>query len=80
MRNPVGEGVFVYRPQGQQVLNVNRRFLWLVVNGLGYALNGPSKGVTPSLPWPREAPDAVWATTGLERYDASQALRIVFDE
>jgi len=44
---------------------VKRYLMWLTVGDRGYALNGPSKSLTPKLPWPREADHNIWKTTGL---------------
>lgn len=53
-RNPVGEGCFVYDPR-TTFYGVKRLLVWWVPNeNTAYALNSPSKMVTPSLKWPRE--------------------------
>lgn len=53
--NPVGEGCFVYDPR-TRFHGVERLLVWWVpAQGSLYPLNGPSKMVTPNLPWPREA-------------------------
>ena len=44
----------------------------------GFALNGPSKTATPSLPWPRETDDATWKRTGLDRFTATEAIALVW--
>ena len=78
MQNPKGAGTFVFVPQTRFV-GVERLVIWLVVDGKAFALNGATKGtVTPSLPWPREAPKELWVTTGLDPYAPADALRIVF--
>ncbi len=58
--NPRGQGTFVYHPTTRFV-GVERHLLWLVLDGKAYALNGASKDITPTLPWPREAEDTVWS-------------------
>lgn len=75
--NPRGEGTFVYVAQ-TMFEGVERYLIWVVVDGSGYALNGASKNLTPSLKWPREAPDETWEKTGLDKYSASEAIEIVF--
>ena len=77
--NPRGEGTFVYHPT-TRFSGVERYLLWLVVDGRAYALNGASKGITPTLSWPREAEDAVWSRTGLDKYSATEAVGLVFTE
>ena len=78
MTNPKGAGTFVYVPQ-TRFQGVERLLIWLVVDGKAFALNGATKGtVTPSLPWPREAPKELWQKTGLDPYSPAEALRIVF--
>jgi hypothetical protein len=78
MKNPKGAGTFVYVPQ-TQFQGVERLLVWLVVDGKAFPLNGATKGtVTPSLPWPREAPKGLWQKTGLDPYSPAEALRIVF--
>ena len=53
-RNPVGKGCFIYDPR-TSFSDVKRNLVWWVVeNNKAYALNSPSKMVTPSLKWPRE--------------------------
>lgn len=76
--NPKGEGTFVYCPD-TRFHGVERKVIWLVVEGQAYPLNGATKGtVTPSLLWPREAPEEQWRTTGLDPYSPAEALTIVF--
>jgi hypothetical protein len=53
-RNPVGKGCFVYDPR-TRFYGVKRNLVWWAVDeGTAYALNSPSKMVTPSLKWPRD--------------------------
>lgn len=76
--NPKGDGVFVYVPQ-TRFSGVERYLIWLVVDAKGYALNSPSKMVTPSLPWPRDADEATWNKTGINKFNgASEAIDILF--
>ena len=75
--NPKGQGIFVYDPR-TRFSGVKRNLIWLVINNTAYPLNGPSKKLTPSLRWPREANEAVWKTTGLNQYMATEAIEIVF--
>jgi len=54
-RNPAGEGCFVYDPR-TRFHGVERNLVWWIPEEeKAYPLNGPSKMVTPSLKWPREA-------------------------
>ena len=77
-KNPKGDGVFVYVPQ-TRFSGVERYVIWLVVDAKGYALNSPSKMVTPSLPWPRDADEATWNKTGINKFNgASEAIDILF--
>ena len=77
-KNPKGDGVFVYVPQ-TRFLGVERYVIWLVVEKKGYALNSPSKMVTPSLPWSRDADEATWNKTGINRFNgASEAIEFLF--
>ena len=76
--NPQGEGTFVYVPQ-TEYRGVERYVIWLVIEEKAFPLNGATKNITPSLPWPREAPDDLWRRTGLEKSQATEAIRIVFD-
>ena len=78
MPNPKGEGTFVYVPQ-TRYSGVERYVIWLVIENRAFALNGATKNIIPSLPWPREAPDDLWQRTGLEKSQATEAIRIVFD-
>lgn len=68
--NPKGAGTIVYAAQG-------RPAVWMVVDGTAYALNSPSKIVTPSLPWSREAPEARWRATNLSASSTAEVLAIV---
>jgi hypothetical protein len=78
LTNPKGEGTFVYSPQ-TRFNGVERYILWLVIDGRAFPLNGATKGtVTPTLPWPREAPKTLWSRTGLDPFAAQEALHIVF--
>lgn len=77
--NPRGQGTFVYCPQ-TRFNGVERNVIWLVLGDQAFSLNGATKGsVTPSLPWPREAPEEQWGATGLDPYSPSEALAIVFE-
>jgi hypothetical protein len=77
--NTKGEGLFVYVPR-TDYSGVKRNLLWLVLDGKAFALNGPSKTATPSLPWPRETDDATWKRTGLNKYSATDAINIVWGD
>jgi predicted DNA-binding protein (UPF0251 family) len=51
-RNPTGAGCFVYEPQ-TRFAGVERKFVWWVNDdGVAYAVNGASKGLTPRLEFP----------------------------
>ena len=77
-KNPRGDGVFVYVLE-TRYSGVERYVIWMVVDLEAYALNSPSKMVTPSLPWPRDADEATWNKTGINKYNgASEAIEIVF--
>jgi hypothetical protein len=76
--NPNGHGVFVFVEDPYRVRGVKQRFIWMVLNGKGYALNGPTKEVAPPIPWSREAPQGEWIRTNLNRYSAVDAMKIVF--
>lgn len=77
-KNPKGEGVFVYVAQ-TQFYGVEREIVWLVIRSKAFALNSPSKLVTPSLPWPREGDERIWRKTGLNMFiGASEAINILF--
>ena len=76
--NPNGEGAFVYVPQ-TRYQGVERYVIWLVIEEKAFPLNGATKNITPSLPWPREAPDDLWQRTGLDKFSASEAIQIVFN-
>ena len=77
MPNPKGEGTFVYVPQ-TRFNDVERYVIWLVIDAKAFPLNGATKNITPSLPWPREAPDDLWQRTGLDKFIATEAVEIVF--
>ena len=75
--NSKGEGVFIYVPK-TRFRGVERYIIWMVIDGRAYALNGPTKKVTPSLPWPRNAPQDAWKKTRLNMYMATEAIELVF--
>ena len=75
--NSKGEGVFIYVPK-TRFRDVERYIIWMVIDGKAYALNGPTKKVTPNLPWPRDAPKNTWKKTGLDMYMATEAIGLVF--
>ena len=79
MENSKGSGVFVYVPE-TRYSGVERFILWLVLDGTAYPLNGATKGITPHLPWPREAPEEVWSQSQLDTFQATEAIEIVFGE
>jgi len=77
-KNPKGDGIFVYVPK-TRYSGVERYVIWMVVDSKAFALNSPSKMVTPSLPWPRETDDVTWSKTGINKYNsASEAIEILF--
>lgn len=76
-RNPDGEGVLVYVPR-TRFWGVERKLVWLVIDGQAFPLNGASATVTPSLPWPREAPEGVWKKTGLDPYQATKTIELLW--
>jgi hypothetical protein len=79
--NPNGRGVFVYIEVPPKTLKIKQRFVWLVMNGKGYALNSPSKEVTPTLLWPRQATDDEWIVTGLNQGNAAiEGMKLVFGQ
>lgn len=75
--NPQGEGTFVYVPQSR-FSGVERFLIWVVIDGQAYPLNGATKNITPSLVWPREALDATWEKTGVNRFAATESIDFVF--
>lgn len=76
--NPHGDGIIVYALETRYA-GVERHLVWLVLDGQAYALNGPSKELTPSLPWPRDA-GPEWDATGLDRYSpAAAAIAAAFE-
>ena len=66
-RNPVGKGCFVYDSGAPE----NKIVWWVIDEKTAYALNSPSKMVTPGLKWPRD--DGLWAPS------TSQIVNYVFD-
>ena len=77
MASPKGDGVFVYVPQ-TRFYGVERYVLWMVIDGRAYPVNGATKGITPTLQWPRQAPDDLWRRTGFSPFFATEAIEIVF--
>lgn len=75
--NTRGEGIFVYDPR-TNFRGVERHLIWLVIDDQAYPLNSPSKQLTPSLKWPREARPKVWKKTGLDPFQAGPAIKSVF--
>lgn len=77
--NPKGDGTFVYVPK-TRFKGVERNVIWIVIDDHVYPLNGATKGcVTADLHWPREAPENLWARTGLSLHSAKDAIELVFD-
>lgn len=70
--NPLGAGVVVFHPEKRHG-GVESPLIWVVVDGRAYATNSPSKQVTPSLAWPREA-GAAWDETGLDPHSPASEL------
>lgn len=75
--NPKGKGTFVYVEE-TRLSGVERKLIWLVLDGKGFPLNGATKDVTPSLPWPREADQELWQATGLDPFMPTEAVQIIF--
>lgn len=79
-RNPTGAGTFVYAPQ-TRFNGVERRVIWIVIDGRPYAISGPAKMITPALASHTAAPELAWSSTGLSRTNAEDdAAKIVFAE
>jgi hypothetical protein len=69
-RNPAGPGCFVYDPR-THFSGVERNLVWYVADETAaYALNSPSKMVTPALNWPRDA--------GIDAPSTSDVVAYVF--
>lgn len=67
-RNPFGKGCFVYDPR-TRFSGAERNLVWLVLNeNTAYALNPPSKLVTPHLKWPHQDEVAVPPTGQVIEY------------
>ncbi|MCW8965732.1 MAG: hypothetical protein OQK82_03465 [Candidatus Pacearchaeota archaeon] len=79
IKNPYGDGIFVYVAQ-TNFYGVKRLFLWVIIDEQAYAVNGATKSLTPDLPYPREAPSKIWDKTGLDVYSAEKAISVVFGE
>lgn len=75
--NPHGEGQIVFVPT-TRFHGVRRPIVWLVIDDEAFTLNSPSKLVTPTLLWPREAKVGVWQRTGLDPYQAMAAIESVW--
>lgn len=73
IENPKGKGFIVFHPDSK-FNGVLRNLIWVVIDGTGYAVNGPSKNMTPALKWPREAPASSWKETGLNPFTAANEL------
>ncbi len=76
--NPKGEGVFVYA-EPTHYIGVERQILWLMIDDKVYPLNGATKDITPALDFPRDADETVWSKTGLDKYNAEEAIGLVFN-
>lgn len=84
-KNKRGDGNFVYlfmpvivAKDGIILGTLSTTPIWLVIDTKAYPLNGPSKKITPSLPWPRETEEGVWDKTGLDKYSpAIEAFKIL---
>jgi hypothetical protein len=69
-RHPGGHGTFVYDPR-THFAGVERNLVWWIPDsGRAYALNSPSKQVTPALKWPHE--------DGLQAPDTAAVMGYVF--
>lgn len=77
MDYPRGDGVFVYSPE-TRYSGTERLIVWVVVGNVAYPINGVTKGITPDLPWPRDALESTWSNTNLNAYSVSDVLEIVF--
>lgn len=81
--NPHGQGVLVYVPE-TRFAGAERFFLWLVLDGTAYPLNGATKGsLTPNLSWPRDfpgGPDAWQRRVGFSSYSPTKVIETLFGE
>jgi len=81
IENPDGSGGFVFVPEFRvKGTEYTRKVIWFVLDGKVYCLNGATKGsVTPNRPYPREDPDADWASTGHDMHGiTSYGLKLAF--
>ncbi|MCI0366127.1 MAG: hypothetical protein L0Y44_12095 [Phycisphaerales bacterium] len=76
--NPVGAGTFVFVEQ-TEFGGIERYVIWLVLDAKAYALTGPAKMTTPTLPLPTDASESVWAPAGINQLHAEEdSAKIVF--
>ena len=80
MKNPNGDGVFVYIPR-IEIAGYERYFVWFVKRDKAFALNGPAITATPDLQRPQAAGYEVWQGTGLSKSNVTdQAMRVVYGQ
>ncbi len=70
-KNPHGSGAFVYAGKTKYT-GVERLFLWFVRGNTALKLNGATHNLTPSLPFPRDAPLDFWDGTGLSSSNVTE--------
>ena len=61
--NPTGAGAFIFLER-TRFAGVERKILWFANKRISSPLNGASKGLTPTLKFPRELPTAFLEGTG----------------
>lgn len=76
--NPSGLGAFVWVPR-TVFAGKERLFVWFVKDKVVLKLNSPTNDLTPTLPFPLDAPLSLWTDTGLSPYDCtSKGLKVAF--
>ena len=79
--NPYASGRFVYAPKTRCFdFSVLRKFIWFVKDDNALKLTGATHALTPSLPFPFDAPLDLWDGTGLSASSVNtRGLKLVFD-
>ena len=73
VKNPKGQGYFVYVPETRfPGIEYERKFIWFVGNGATLRLNGATSILTPDLPWPRDVDWKVFEGAGVDQSNITE--------
>jgi hypothetical protein len=78
IENPGGKGIFIFVEQ-TRFSGVKRKLVWFAKDGTVSPLNAASKGITPTLKFPRELPESFLDESGHDAFGITRhGIKAVF--